>query len=104
MTHRAGALPFVFGAMRLSRIFNDKKTMRSRELENWIHVGRLTVKMNGNNCLGPFGERLLQPGRVHRVSTFVNVDEHRPSCTVGNCFSGSHEGVWNRDDFVTRSN
>src|SRR4029453_5786920 len=95
---------FVLGAVSLSRILNNKKTVCTRELQNRIHVRRLPEKMNRNDCFGSFREILLQFGWIHRERSFVHVDEHRPSFAIRNCLARCDEGVRDRDDFVALSN
>ena len=100
VAHCACFSTLVLGAVSLSGILNDKEPVRAREFQNRIHVRRLPKKMNRNDRFRSVGDRLLQLGRVHRVSAFVNIDKHRPSCTVGNRFRGGHECVGHSYYFV----
>src|SRR5712692_3583764 len=58
--------------------------------------------MNRNDGFGSRAKRLFEPGRVHRVITFIYIDKHRPSSTVGDCFSSGHERVGYSYHFIAR--
>src|SRR4029077_14230790 len=37
----------------------------------------------------------------HRISRVVNIDEHRPSSTIGDRFGGGHESIGHGNDLIT---
>ena len=44
-----------------------------------------------------------QPGGIHRVGTFVDIDKHRRGAAISDRLGGGHEGARHRDDFVPGS-
>ena len=95
---------FVLCAVSLSGILDDKEAVCARELQNRIHVRRLSEKVNRNDRFGSCRETPLQLGRVHRERGFVHVDERRPSFAIRNGLGCRDECVRDRDDFIAFSN
>ena len=89
--------------MRLSCVFDDNQIVRSRDLQNWIHIGDLAVEMHWDDRLGAFGDRALNPGDVYGVGFGVNVDEDGlgPRIVDGRC--GGYKSKGDRDHLITRS-
>ena len=65
-----------------------------------IHVGHLAKQMHGNDGLGTRRDGALQLPRIQRVGLFVDVDKHWLGAAITDRFSGRHEGVRHRDDFI----
>ena len=49
--------------MGLGGVLDDEQTMRTRDLENRVHVGRLTKKVDGNDRFGPGGDGFFEQSR-----------------------------------------
>ena len=88
--------------MCLGCVFDNIQAARARGLQNRIHVRRLTEKMDGNDRLGPLRYGLFQPGGVHGVGAFIDIDKHRLCAAIGNRLSGRHERGRYRDHFISR--
>src|SRR5229473_2514045 len=58
--------------------------------------------MNRNDGLGSRAKRVFEPGRVHRASTIIYIDKHRPSSTVSDRFGSGHERIGHSYDFIAR--
>src|ERR1051325_3699309 len=56
--------------------------------------------MDRNDGLGAWRNGPLQSGRIHGVSFFVNIDEHRAGAAIADRFRSRHEGARHGDDFI----
>src|SRR5947208_5311807 len=59
--------------------------------------------MNRDNGFRSVANYFFEPGRVHRVSTFIYIDKDRPRSTIGDCFGSRHECVGYSYDFIAGS-
>jgi hypothetical protein len=102
VTHGARAAAFIFGAVRLSCIFDYHEAVPSRDLEDGIHVGRLTIEMYWDNGAGTRCDRLFDLRRIHGERLRIDVYEYRSRAAVGNRGNACDECKWHGDDFVAR--
>src|SRR5260221_2801147 len=56
---------FVFGAVGLRRIFDNYEAVPPPYFQDWIHIGRLAVKMYRKDRLGAWRNGRLDRGRIH---------------------------------------
>ena len=70
---RAGAATFVVRANRLRIVFDHTQIVRSRKIQNRIHVARKSVKMNRNNRASPRRYAAREIGRIEIVGVGANV-------------------------------
>src|SRR3974390_620787 len=57
---------FVLCAMCLSRIFDDDEAMLPRHFHDRVHVSRLAIEMDGQDCLVTGSNRAFDRSGVHR--------------------------------------
>ena len=90
-------------AVSLARILDDAQVIVACNLENWIHVSRLTVQVNGDDCPGSGGNCPLNTRYVERIRVGVHIDQDRPGAGVGDCQGCCDEGVGGGNDLVARA-
>src|SRR6266404_2868995 len=101
---KASHLPsLVFGSMCLAGILDNIHTPFSGDSRDGIHVRRLTKKVDRYDRLCSRRNRFLQRGRIHRVSTLIDIDKHRLGAAVGNRLRSGDESIWYRDHLVCGS-
>ena len=88
----AGAPPLVACAMRLRRVLHDGEPVAARQLQDWIHGGRLPVQVDRDDGARATADRRLQGGRVHRERAGVHVDQPHVRAGAPNGIDRGHEG------------
>jgi hypothetical protein len=96
----AGARPFVLRSVRLAGVLDDRYPMMVGNRLDRVHIGHLTVEMDGNNGLGSGCNLCLELSRIHRERHRLDIDEYRSCTCVADRRHGRDEGEWHRDDFV----
>ena len=71
---------------------------------NLVHTSRLTIQVNGNNCLGLFTNRLLNQANIYVVVVWVDINEDSLSSGVADRKRGGSKRIACGDYFITRSN
>ena len=87
--------------MGLRGVLDNNKPARACDLNNRIHVGWLTEKVDGDDRFRSRGDRLFDQSRVHCVGQRVDIDEHRLCSAKRDGLCGSHERIWDGNDFVS---
>ena len=89
--------------MGLRGVFDDNQSMPPRYFHNRIHVGRLTIEVNGQDRLGAWRNCRFNRSGIHRERARINIYQHRSRSGVDDCGDASYKCEWYRDDFVART-
>ena len=100
---RARPPAFIFGAMRLTCVLNDRNLALGRDAHQRIHVRRQTGGVDGHDGGRAIGDQRLDLRRVHLERRRVDVGEDRYGVRLQNGVDGRDEGVRRDDDFVARA-
>src|SRR5258708_39594643 len=104
ITESAHGLPVVGGTVGLTSVLDNIEPVLAPEFQNRIHIRRLPKQMNRDNRFGFGGQRMLQRVRIHRVGSFIYVDEYRTRSTMSDSLGSGHERARNRDHLVSKTN
>ena len=112
----------VFSTVGLASVFDHDQVVSLGNLQNGVHVSRLTVKMDRNDRrYWPLGllvkqfsgrqvlvavgfEMLSQCHPIHAVSAFTNLDEVWQSSSVGDRLCRRDKRVWHCQYDIARPN
>ena len=80
--HRAGLYRTavregIIAADSLCIIFNYRQVVLVGKCQQWLHICRLTIQMNGYYRLGFRSDRLFQAIYIHRKSIRIHIYEYR---------------------------
>src|SRR3989442_9831784 len=100
---RSDSRRFVFSAVRLRGIFNHAQVMTLRDVEDWIEVDSLAVKMHRNDRARVRSDGSFYLRRADRVRNRIDIDEDRLRAERGNSFRRRKESKRRRDHFIARS-
>src|SRR5262249_8368595 len=104
VTQRTNPPPLVARAMCLRSIFNDLEPMPTRQIENRVHVGRLTVKMDWYDCSRPRGNLGLDLADVDVVCSRIDVTKNDLCSSHGDDLGRRHKSVRCRNHLISSSN
>ena len=90
--------------MGLGRVFDNRNAMLPTELQNRIHIGRLTKEMDGDDRLRSARQCAGQRFGSHRISPFVDIDKDWFRTTVGDRFGCRHERTRHGDNLIAGAN
>ena len=103
VTDTAGAPTLVFGAMGLRGVFDDHQLVTSRDLENRIHVGALTIEMHQQNSARALGNGGFDLAYVDVEGGGVDIHEYRGCADVTDGRDGGIKRERNGDHFIAWS-
>ena len=86
--------------MCLRRILDHDETVASGDLQDRIHVRRLSVEMDGNHRHRPGRDRRLELRRIQRKGNGIDIHEDRCSADVADRGGRRDEGERHCDDLV----
>lgn len=96
----AGARTFVLRSVRLAGVLDDRYPVVVSNRFDRVHIGHLTVEMDGNNGLGSGCNLCFELRRIHRERHRLDIDEYRSCTCVADRRYGCDEGKWHGDDFI----
>ena len=94
----------VSGSDRLGRIFDHNYPTLFGDLDDQVHVGAPSKKMNRHNHFCPGRDLLTRCPRIKIECQRIDIREDRAGATPGNHSGCRKEGVRGGDDLITRSN
>src|SRR6266849_640034 len=103
VSQRSSAPAFVTSADGLRVVFDYGKLMRSRKLEDWVHVRGETVEMDNNDCASPRRHPALELRGIDVVSAGANVSEHGLRAEGADGAARGHEREWRQEHFIARA-
>ena len=74
--------------------------MPAGNFQNPVHVGRLSVQVDGYDRPGPRSDGSLQQARIQRVRSRVDIHEHRGGARIMDRGYRGHEGERRGDDLM----
>ena len=89
--------------MRLCGVLDDRQSVRARDVQDWVHVCRVSVEMHRDDCLGPFGHDIGETGGVERERVRCDVYEPYRGTGFDDGRHGRDKREGYRDDLVARA-
>src|SRR4051812_43249319 len=103
VTDCAAKATFVFSPVCLCGVFDYAKVVSTRDCQNRIHVRRVTVEMNRDNCLRSRRDCRFESGNVDVVECWLAIDENGAGAGIRHGKGRRDKCVRRQDNLITRS-
>ena len=102
MTDGAGTTAFVFRADRLCRIFNNYQMMLGSQFHHRIHVGHLTIEMNGDDGTRAAGDLGCNFRAIQVVGRGINIYKNGRSSHPSDSSGRGKKSIGGSNDLIPR--
>ena len=103
VAERSGLTPAIGRADRLTCVFDHRDVARARDLQQRLHVDRLSVQVDRDDRFRTRRERAVQAPGGHVERHRIDVGQHRRGANARDAAGGGEERIGRGDDFVART-
>ncbi len=88
--------------MGFRRILDDRETMSARDVQQWVHVHRVSIDVDRHDGLRLRGDPRFHLGHIHTPRRRVGIDKDGHAAARHDCHGAGDDCERRHDDFVAR--